>query len=89
MRILAFIENEEVIEKILKHLGLWELKVRPPPKMKVSSVTISIDDSDFHVPFSTPPHYPDPDYPMDSYRISNPRLGAPMVSIDAIDLAFF
>jgi hypothetical protein len=31
MRILAFIEDEEVIEKILKHLGLWDLKVRPPP----------------------------------------------------------
>ena len=34
MRILAFIEDEEVIEKILKHLGLWGLKVRPPPKVK-------------------------------------------------------
>jgi len=29
MRILAFIDDEEVIEKILKHLGLWDLKVRP------------------------------------------------------------
>jgi hypothetical protein len=31
MRIFAFIEDEEVIEKILKHLGLWDLKVRPRP----------------------------------------------------------
>jgi hypothetical protein len=25
-----FIEDEEVIEKILRHLGLCEVKVRPP-----------------------------------------------------------
>jgi hypothetical protein len=30
MRILAFIEDEEMIEKIIKHLGLWAFKVRPP-----------------------------------------------------------
>jgi hypothetical protein len=29
MRILAFIEDKEVIEKILNHLGLWGLKVSP------------------------------------------------------------
>ena len=29
MRILAFIEDEGVIKKILKHLGLWEVKARP------------------------------------------------------------
>jgi hypothetical protein len=32
MRILAFIEGEEVIKKILKHLGLWEVQPRPPPQ---------------------------------------------------------
>jgi len=31
MRIISFIEDEEVIKKILKHLGLWDLKARPPP----------------------------------------------------------
>ena len=46
MKIISFIEDEEVIEKILKHLCLWDLKVRPPPKGKVSSLSISIDDSD-------------------------------------------
>jgi hypothetical protein len=54
MRILAFIEDEEVIKKILKHLGLWELKVKPPLKVKAPSVTIPIDDSDSQVPFSAP-----------------------------------
>jgi hypothetical protein len=28
--VIAFIEAEDVIEKILKHLGLWELTPRPP-----------------------------------------------------------
>jgi len=55
MRILAFIEDEEVIEKIFKHLGLWDLNVRPPPKMKVPSVMICIDYSDSQFPFSAPP----------------------------------
>ena len=67
MRIFTLIDDEELIEKILKHLGLWDLKVRPPPKVKAPSVTISIDDSDSQGPFSTPSFYPDPDYPVDSY----------------------
>ena len=37
MRIISFIEDEEVIEKLFKHLGLWDLKVRPPPKVKAPS----------------------------------------------------
>jgi hypothetical protein len=32
MSIISFIENEEVIDKILKHLGLWDLKSKPPPR---------------------------------------------------------
>ena len=32
MRIIAFIEDQEVIKKILKHLGLWGKNQRPPPK---------------------------------------------------------
>jgi hypothetical protein len=29
---IILMENEEVIKKILKHLGLWEVKPRPPLK---------------------------------------------------------
>jgi hypothetical protein len=54
MRIIVFIEDEEVIKKTLKHLGLWEVKARPPPRAKGTSVTIYLDDSDSQVPFSTP-----------------------------------
>jgi len=50
-----------VIEKILKHLELWEVKVRPPPKVKAASVSISIDYSDSQVPFSSSSFYPDPE----------------------------
>jgi len=32
MKIISFIEQAEVVKKILKHLGLWEVKSRPPPK---------------------------------------------------------
>ncbi|MDI6755782.1 MAG: hypothetical protein QME78_15470 [Thermodesulfobacteriota bacterium] len=67
MKIISFIEDEEVIEKILKHLGLWDVKARPPPKGKVSSPSISIADSDSQIPFSALSLHPDPDYPVDSY----------------------
>jgi hypothetical protein len=66
MKIIAFIEDEKVIEKILKHLGLWDLKVKPPLKVEVPSVTIRIGYSDSHVPFSAPSFYPDPEHPIHS-----------------------
>jgi hypothetical protein len=31
MRVIAFIEDQEVIRKILTHLGLWQIKARPRP----------------------------------------------------------
>jgi hypothetical protein len=36
------IEDEEVIKKILKHLGLWEIKQRPPPKACEYSTDYSV-----------------------------------------------
>ena len=88
MRILAFIEDKELIEKILEHPGLWDLKVRLPPKAKAPSVTISIDDSDSQVPFSAPSFYPDPRFPMDSCGISKRYGVAPMVTISSMSLPF-
>ena len=66
MRIIAFIEDEEVIKKILKHLGLWEAKARPPPKVKAPFPTIYLDDSESQI-LSPDSFYAHPDYPMDSY----------------------
>jgi len=77
------IYGEEVMVKILMHLCLWEVKVRLPPKVKAPSVTISIDDSDSRVPFSTLPFYPDPEYPVDSNRVSRPRWVTAMVTVSA------
>jgi hypothetical protein len=31
MRIIAFIEQPEVIEKILTHLGFWPTRIHSPP----------------------------------------------------------
>ncbi len=31
MRIISFIDDSEIIKKILNHLGLWGVKRKPPP----------------------------------------------------------
>jgi hypothetical protein len=31
MRVIAFIEKPNVIKKILKHLSLWHVKIKPQP----------------------------------------------------------
>ena len=46
MRIITFIEDEEVIEKILKHLGRWEVKASPLPKVKAPCETIYLFKSE-------------------------------------------
>jgi hypothetical protein len=49
MRIISIIEDQEVIDKILLHLGLCQTNQRPPPKPK--SFEIQIDYSDSQLPF--------------------------------------
>ena len=46
--LFAFIEDDQVIKKILKHLGLWDREARPPPEAKIChrSNEQSIDYSD-------------------------------------------
>ncbi len=48
------IEDEQVIEKILKHLGLWHQKARPPPKVNAPPMApeYHIDYTDYQVPVS-------------------------------------
>lgn len=57
MKIISVIE--EVIKKILEHLGLWEIKQRPPPK----PAQYSIDYSESQVPASDNWLHVDPQYP--------------------------
>ena len=49
MRIISIIEDQIVINKILRHLGLWQNNQRPPPRLK--SLEIQIDYSDSQLPF--------------------------------------
>ena len=45
MRIISIIEDQEVINKILGHLGLWQTAQRPPPKPKALEIQIDYSDS--------------------------------------------
>jgi len=63
MRIIAFIEDKEVINKILKHLGLWEIKARPPPNAPTKKNETHIDYSDSQLPPSDDYLYVDVEYP--------------------------
>jgi hypothetical protein len=62
IRVIAFIEDEDVIKKILKHLGLWEVKRKPsprsngPPLILDAYPTPSVDD-----------YVIDPDTPVQGY----------------------
>ena len=38
MRIIAFIEQPEVIEKILTHLGLWPTHIHSPPAQALAAL---------------------------------------------------
>ena len=74
MKVISVIENEQVIEKILKHLGLCEVKARPPPKVNVypplevpTPNAQHIDYSDSQLPPSEEYLYVDEDYPLEDY----------------------
>ena len=32
---IAFTEDEQLVKKIFKHLGLWDVKRKPPPRAHV------------------------------------------------------
>lgn len=50
MRISSFIQDQEVIQKILKHLGLWLVKPRVGPRANAPPKELSIDWSDSQIP---------------------------------------
>ena len=62
MRIIAFIEDDKVIKRILKHLNLWDKKARPPPLPRPH-----IDASISQLPPCEDYLYCDPEYPMEAY----------------------
>ena len=44
MRTIAFIEEQAVIEKILKHLGLWLINSRSPPRKPASRICVDLPE---------------------------------------------
>jgi hypothetical protein len=66
MRIIALIEDEQLVKKILKHLGLWDVKRKPTPRANgpPSEAFIIYDES------SSPgadDYLIDADYPIETY----------------------
>jgi hypothetical protein len=53
MKIVSVIEDKDIIKKILKHLGLVDLKVRPRPRANaLPKYEFSINYSDSQLPVS-------------------------------------
>jgi len=50
MRVIRFIEDEELIKKIFKHLGLWERMARPLPQTGAPQQNGNVDKSYSQVP---------------------------------------
>jgi hypothetical protein len=73
--IIRSIEDREVIQTILKHLGLWFAKSRPNPKAHAppalnqngSGFAEYIRDYLSQLPMNDDHLYRDPDYPWDAY----------------------
>jgi len=67
MRIISFIQDQEVMEKILKHLGLWFVKLKIPPRANAPPRQLQIDYSDCQVALCEEPFHADPDYSIDAH----------------------
>ena len=48
MRVISVIEDQDVIKKLLNHLGLWQVEPRPPPKE-----TGAPKPPEYHIDYST------------------------------------
>jgi hypothetical protein len=66
MRVIAFIENEDVIKKILKHLGLWDIKRKPSPRANAPPIDVFPAYDQTPVP-TADDYLADPDYPVEAY----------------------
>jgi hypothetical protein len=66
MRILSFIQDQEVIKAILKHLGLWFVKLGPIPKAPAPPAGYIVDHFS-QIPMNDDHLHRDPDYPWETY----------------------
>ena len=86
MRIISFIEDREVVQAILKHLGIWLVRSRPPPKVSAplfactneawqqATEPAGSSEANCHcqVPANEDYLYCDPQYSWDDYVQSTP-----------------
>ena len=71
---ISFIEDREVIQIFLKHLGLWLVKSKPVPYLIREPTPQArappagyLRDPFSQLPMNDDPLYRDPDYPWDAY----------------------
>ena len=76
MRVIGSIEDPSVIRAILKHLGLWLVRARPPPKIHDPPICMhgtgrsaapSVSDDVSQIPAHDDNFYGDPQYSWDDY----------------------
>ena len=72
MREISFIEDEQVIRKILKHLGLWQVKCKPQPTANAPPVDV-FPECDHQLGSSADDCIIDPDYPVETYLWKTPN----------------
>jgi len=66
MRVIAAIEDPDVIKKILKHLDLWEIKRKPRPVANAPLCDLfPVYDEQPGTCFND--YLTDPDYPAEAY----------------------
>ena len=65
MRIIAFIEEQEIVKKILKHLGLYLVRSKPPARAPPRDLWL--DSPYSQVPDSDDYLHTDPEYCVDDY----------------------
>ena len=55
MKVIGFIEDGEIIEKILRHLGLWETRSNDPPKSSNKQLTNRKGELTYDITYSQLP----------------------------------
>jgi len=66
IKIISFIDDSEIIKKILKHLNLWDVKRKLPPRANgpPTEAIIIYDESSA---LSADDYLIDADYPIETY----------------------
>ncbi len=67
MRVIAFIHDEDVIRKILKHLGLWDVKRKLPPRAHGPPFNDDSLEYDETPGPDVDAYNTDPQYPVEAY----------------------